>query len=94
MRQVIRRCASTLGLSVLSCAILVPVASAQSTASLNGTVKDATGAVITNTTVKLTNVNTAVSQTTEADGDMFFCLRGAPRFAGQAALPLLSALPY
>jgi hypothetical protein len=67
MRQVIRRCASTLGLSVLSCAILVPVASAQSTASLNGTVKDATGAVITNTTVKLTNVNTAVSQTTEAN---------------------------
>ena len=56
-----------LGLSVLWGALTVPLAAAQSTASLNGTVKDATGAVIANTTVKLTNVNTGVSQTAEAN---------------------------
>ncbi len=54
-------------LIVLVAGLMVHFSAAQSTASLNGTVKDATGAVITDTTVRLTNVNTAVSQATEAN---------------------------
>lgn len=67
MGQVIRRCVLLLGLSVLICGLMTQSLNAQSTASLNGTIKDATGAVIPNASIKLTNVNTGVSQATQAN---------------------------
>lgn len=46
------------------------VAAAQNTASVNGTIKDATGAVVSSTTIRLTNVNTGAVQakTTNSTG--------------------------
>jgi hypothetical protein len=40
----------------------------QSTGSINGTVRDASGAVVSNATVTLTNVNTSVSRTQTTNG--------------------------
>jgi hypothetical protein len=54
-------------LSLLLFAQIVPSAAAQSVAALNGTVRDASGAVIPDASVKLTNVNTAVSQSTHTN---------------------------
>jgi hypothetical protein len=47
--------------------LFAPSAAAQSAAALNGTVRDASGAVIPDASVKLTNVNTAVSQSTHTN---------------------------
>jgi outer membrane receptor protein involved in Fe transport len=44
------------------------VATAQSVAALNGTVRDTSGAVITAATVMLTNVNTGVAQSVHSNG--------------------------
>ena len=55
------------GLLVLFCVLMTHSAIAQSTASLNGTVKDTTGALIVDAAVKLTNVETGVFQTTRTN---------------------------
>ncbi len=44
------------------------VAAAQNTASVNGTVTDATGAIVANATIRLTNVNTSTIQTRTTNG--------------------------
>ena len=64
MTRRIRRWALLVGLLN---ALMIQFAGAQSTASLNGTVKDTTGAVIADTIVRLTNLGTNVSQVTEAN---------------------------
>ena len=46
-----------------------PVAMAQANASVNGVVKDPSGAAIPNAQVVLTNVNTAVARTTTTNND-------------------------
>ena len=59
--------ASGLCLLMLAFATTKPVY-AQSTASLNGTVRDSSGAVIPDATIALANVNTEVAQTKNTNG--------------------------
>jgi len=65
-------------IAVLGVVLLLPnssVGQASYQAQLRGTVTDATGAVITNATVTITEVGTNVSQTTKTDSSGYFILR-------------------
>ena len=70
--QPVRSCARVLSailtLSFLICALPSHIAFAQeNSANLNGVVKDSTGAVIASATIKLTNLNTGVTQSKESN---------------------------
>jgi outer membrane receptor protein involved in Fe transport len=72
MQPPIRSCTRVLcaifTLSFLICAFAARSATAQeNAANLNGVVKDSSGAVIANATIKLTNLNTGVAQTKESN---------------------------
>src|SRR5207244_11106912 len=60
--QAIRSRVCVWGLAALFCVVAAKLGTAQSTASLNGPVKDASGAVIQDASLRLTNVNTGLSE--------------------------------
>src|SRR5439155_22666427 len=78
MQPPTRNCAHVfpmiLMLSFLICAFGSRCAAQENTGSLNGNVKDSSDAVIANATIKLTNLNTDVTQTKESSKTGLFRL--------------------
>jgi hypothetical protein len=67
-RTCVRAFAATLALTFLVCAFApTPSMAQQNTASLRGTVKDPSGAILPKAAVKLANVDTGISQTRETN---------------------------
>src|SRR5581483_11517777 len=64
--------------ALLAVALLSSLALAQSTARLQGTVSDQSGAVLPGARVKAINVGTNVERTTETDSSGFYSLPSLP----------------
>lgn len=61
---------------ICACAVALPVAAQQETATLTGTVRDDSGAVVQHARVTVTNVLTNTSAHTETDDGGFYRLTG------------------
>jgi outer membrane receptor protein involved in Fe transport len=75
---ILPRVAEKLVLGILICLALASVASAQSTVTINGTVKDQTGAAVPNATVTATNVETGIKNTAPTSPEGFYTILSIP----------------
>ena len=69
---------SVLVLALAACLLVTPNILAQSTASITGTVTDATGAVIPNATVTVRNQNTGEERTMQTDSAGIYAVPSLP----------------
>ena len=67
-----------LRISLLICAALIPLAAQNVTATINGVVRDATGASVPNAVVRATNIGTRAAFQTNTNVEGFYALRTIP----------------